>query len=140
EDRRAGAEVLPGQAVVRLAVEGGVAQHPVPADDQRGLLQDRAELRGVVTRADRDGGAGEEVAPGVAGAGELDPRRGALLGAGADEEIAGGVAALPARGIDRCLGLLPGQAAALGARGGLEEEQDELPFFSSRCAALQRVE
>jgi len=140
DDRRAGAEVLPGQAVVLLAVEGGVAQHAVPADEQRGLLQDRAELGGVVTRADREGGPGEEVAAGVAGDGELDPRLGALGRAGPDEEVAGGMAALQAGGIDGGLGLLPDQAAALGARGGLKKEQDELPFFSSRAAALQRVE
>jgi hypothetical protein len=45
------------------------------------------------------------------------------------------VAALQAGGIDGGLRLLADQAAARGARGGLEEEQDELPFFSSRCSA-----
>jgi hypothetical protein len=140
DDRGADAELLPGQAVVRLAVKGGVAQHAVPADNQRRLLQDRAELRGIVTGSDRDGGPGEEVAARVTSDGELDPGLGTVRGARADIEVAGGVAALQAGGIDGCLGLVPAQAAFLGARSGLEEEQDELPFFSSRCAALQRVE
>jgi hypothetical protein len=55
--------------------------------------------------------------------------------AGALEEVVGGVAAFQAGGIDGGLGLGPDQAALLGARGGLEEERDDLPFFSSRLAA-----
>ena len=140
DDGGAHAQVLPGEAVVLFAVEGRVAQHAVPADDQGRLLQHGPELRGVVTGADGDGGSGEEMAAGVAGDGELDEGVGALRGAGADIEVAGGVPALQAGGVDGRLGLGPDQAALLGARGGLEEEQDELPFFNSRCSALHRVE
>jgi hypothetical protein len=98
-------------------------------------LQDGAKLGGVVTRAEADGGRGEEVTGGVAADGELHPRLGAELLAGALEEVARGVAALQAGGIHGSLRLVPDQAAVLGAHGGLEEEQDELPFFNSRWAA-----
>jgi hypothetical protein len=60
---------------------------------------------------------------------------GRLLAAGPLEEVLGGVTALQAGGIDGGLRLVTDQAALLGARGGLEEEQDEVPFFKSRCSA-----
>jgi len=60
---------------------------------------------------------------------------GGLPPAGPCEEVAGGVTALQASSIDSGLRLVADQAALLGARGGLEEEQDDLPFFSSRLAA-----
>jgi hypothetical protein len=75
------------------------------------------------------------VAGGVAGDSELYPGLGAEPLAGPLEEVARGVVALQAGGIDGGLGLLLDQAALLGADGGLEEEQDELPFFRSRPAA-----
>jgi hypothetical protein len=42
------------------------------------------------------------------------------------------VSALQAGRIDRGRGFVADQAAGLSAHGGLEEEQDELPFFNSR--------
>jgi len=71
----------------------------------------------------------------IAGDGQLDPGLGAELAAGPLEEVAGSVSALQAGGINGSGGLGLDQAARLGARGGLEEEQDELPFFNSRWAA-----
>ena len=71
----------------------------------------------------------------VADDGELGPQPGAVLAAGALEEVLRGVAALQASGVDSRLGLSANQAALLGARGGLGKEQDELPFFKSRWAA-----
>jgi hypothetical protein len=67
--------------------------------------------------------------------GKLGPQTGSVLAASTLEEIAGGLPALQAGGIDGGLGLVADQAALLGARGGLEEEQDNLPFFNSRPAA-----
>jgi hypothetical protein len=58
-----------------------------------------------------------------------------VLAAGPLEEVLRGVAALQAGGVNGRLGLGADQAALLGARGGLEEEEDDLPFFSSRLAA-----
>jgi hypothetical protein len=120
DHRGAGAKVLARQPVVLLAVEGGVGQ---------------AELRGVIGRAQADGGRGEEVAARVADGGELGPQARGVLAAGALEEVAGGVLALQAGGVEGRLGLVTDQAAFFCARGGLEEEQDKLPFFNSRCAA-----
>jgi hypothetical protein len=75
------------------------------------------------------------VALGVADDSQLGPKPGAVLAAGALKEVLGGVAALQPGGVDGRLGLLTDQAALLGARGGPEEEADDLPFFSSRRAA-----
>jgi hypothetical protein len=75
------------------------------------------------------------VAGGVADHRELGPRAGAGLFAGPLEEVTGGVVTLQAGGVDGRLGLLVDQAALRGARGGLEEEADDLPFFRSRWAA-----
>src|SRR5262249_47414415 len=108
---------------------------PVVADRQRRLGHRRAELRRVVGRAEADGGPGEEVAAGVADDGQLGPQPGVVPAAGPLEEVARGVSALQAGGVDGGGRLLPDQAAAACARGGLVEEEDELPFFSSRLAA-----
>jgi hypothetical protein len=71
----------------------------------------------------------------IAGNGQLGPQPAVLLAAGTLEEVARRVAAVQAGGIDGGRRLVRDQATFLGARGGLEEEQDELPFFSSRWAA-----
>jgi hypothetical protein len=99
------------------------------------LLQGGAELRGVVAGSDRDGGRGEEMAGRIADDGQFRPGAAGQLRAGPLEEVLGGVAALQASGVDSGLGPLADQAALLGARGGLEEEADDFPFFSSRPAA-----
>jgi hypothetical protein len=132
---RADVQVLTAEAVVLFAVERRIGQHPMPGDSQGRLLHRGTELRGIVARAEGDGGGGEEVAAGVAGDGQLRPGEGGLLAAGPREEVVGSVAAFEAGGIDGRLGLLTDQAALLGARGGLEEERNGLPFFSSRRAA-----
>ncbi len=75
------------------------------------------------------------MAGGVADGGQFGPGAGQLLAAGALEEVLGGVAVLQAGGVDGGLQLVTDQAALLGARGGLEEEQDEVPFSQSRCSA-----
>jgi len=135
DGRRADVQVLPAEPVVLLAVERRVGEHPIPGHPQRRLEHRRPELRAVVARADRDGGGGEEVAGGVTGDRQLGPERGGLLFPGPREEVMGGVAALQAGGIDGRLGLGADQAARLGARGGLPEEGDDLPFFRSLLAA-----
>ena len=92
-------------------------------------------MRRVVGGAEADPRPGEEVAGRVAGDSQLGPQPGAVFAAGALEEVAGGVPALQAGGIDGRRRLGADQAALLGARGGAEEEGDERPFFSSRLAA-----
>lgn len=58
-----------------------------------------------------------------------------MLTSGVFEEVSGSVSAFHAGGIDGGGRLRADQAALACARGGLGEEQDELPFFSSRLAA-----
>lgn len=130
DHRRADAQVLPGEPVVALGVEGGVGQHPVPTDGEGRLGQDGAELRGVVGRAGGGGRPGEEVALSVDGGGQLGP--GGALGPGPAGEVPGGVPALQAGGINRRRGPLADQAAVGSGRGGAEEEDDEPPFSRSR--------
>lgn len=128
-------EILPGVAVVALGIEGGVGQHPVPSDGQGRLGHRRSELRGVVGRAGGDPRPGEEVAPGIHGDGELGPQPGRVFPPGPLEEVAGGVTALQAGPVDRGGRLRPDQAAIGCGRGGAQQEDDGLPFFSSRAAA-----
>jgi hypothetical protein len=116
DDRRADARVLTGQAVVLLAVEGGVGQHTGPVHPQRCLGHGRAELWRVVGRADADGGGGEEMAGHVAGGGQPHPGVGRLLVACPLEEVLRGVAALQASAIDGGLRFVTDEAAFLGAR------------------------
>jgi hypothetical protein len=75
------------------------------------------------------------VARRIAGDRQLGPQPGAVLAVGPLEEVAGGVPALQAGGIDGRRRLLADQTALSCARGGAVDEQDELPFFSSRLAA-----
>jgi hypothetical protein len=135
DDRGADAFVLAAVAVVLLAVEGRVRQHTVVADNQRRLRHRRAELGRVVGRSKTDGGRREEMASRVAGHGQLGPQPGVMLAACAFEEVSGSVPAFHAGGIDGGGRLLADQAALACVRGGLGEEQDERPFFSSRLAA-----
>lgn len=133
DDRRPDAPLVPGVGVVRLAVERGVGQQPVPAHGQGRQEQDGPELGGVVGRAGGHGGPGQEVAVGVAGDGELGP--GGVLGPGPAGEVPGRVPALQPGGIDGGGRPVADQAGLGCGRGGAEEEDDELPFFSSRCFA-----
>lgn len=134
------AQFFAAEPMVLFAIEGGIAQDTIPAHDERSLVEGRGKLRGIVTGAGADGSRREEMATGVADGGEFGPQPGAVLFAGALEEIRGGVLAFQARGVNGRLGPLVDQAAVLGAHGGLDEEENDLPLFKSRRSALQRVE
>src|SRR5258708_13952688 len=56
KDRAAHPQLLAAESVILFAVEGGIPQDPVPTHDQRGLLEGRGKLRGVVAGAGGDGG------------------------------------------------------------------------------------
>ena len=135
DDRGADAFVLAAVAVVLLTVEGRVRQHTVVADNQRRLRHRRAELRRVVGRSKADRGRREDMALRIAGHGQLGPQSGVMLAACTFEEVSGSVPAFHAGGIDGGGRLVADQAALACVRGGLGEEQDERPFFSSRLAA-----
>lgn len=135
DDRGPHPEILPGVSVVLLGIERGVGQHPVPGHDQRGLGHHGGELRGVVGRAGADPGPGQEVARGIDGNGELGPQSGGVLPPGSLEEVAGGVPALQPGPVHRGGRHRADQAAVRSGRGGAEQEDDEVPLFSSRCSA-----
>ena len=128
-------EFRPGVGVVGLGIVGGVGQHPIPGEGQGRPGQGRAELGGVVGRAGGDGRPGEEVAPGIAGDGELGPQPGRVLPTGPREEVPGRVPALQPGPIDGRGRRRADQAAVGCGRGGADEEDDDRPFFSSRAAA-----
>ena len=133
--RRADAQVFAAIAVTFLAIERCIREHPVVREPQRSLGHHRAELRRVVGRADTDPRRREEVAGRIAGYGQLRPQPGAMLTVSTLEEVAGGVPALHTGGIDSGRRLGVDQTALLCARGEAVEEQEKLPFFSSRLAA-----
>lgn len=128
-------EAFAAIAVMTFTIERGVGQHPIPGDGQRGLGHDRAQLRGIVGRAGGHGGPGEEVAPRIAGDGQLGPQPGGVLASGSLEEVARGASALQSGPIDRRCRRIGDQAAVLCGRGGTQKEDDVGPPFSSRCSA-----
>ena len=140
DDSRAHPQIFATQAMMLFAIEGGVAEDAVPTNEHACLFQSRGELGGIIARTRADGRRRPEVAGGVADDGELRPRAGRAFLAGSNEEVTGGVATVQARGINGCFGPLVDQAALLRAHGGHDEEESGLPFFKSRCSALQRVE
>jgi hypothetical protein len=126
---RAHAQFLAAVVVAVFAVERAVGQHPVVRHHQRRLGHHRTQLWRVVGRTQADGRAGQEVAGRLTGDGQLRPESGVGFTAGAFEEVAGGLAAVHAGGIDGGGRLVGDQAALLGADGGLQKEQDEFLFF-----------
>ncbi len=87
DDGRADSQILATEAMIFLAVEGGVAQDAVPRDDQRGLFHGRGKLRSIVARSGADRGRSEEMAAGVADDGQLRPQTRGVLLAGAGEVV-----------------------------------------------------
>ena len=140
DDGRAHPQIFATQAMILFAIEGSVAEDAVPANEQTGSFQRRSKLGGIIARTRAHGGRGQEMAGGVADDGEFRPRACRAFLAGPSEKIPGGVATVQARGINSCFGPLVDQAAVLGAHRGHDEEESGLPFFKSRCSALQRVE
>jgi len=140
DDGAPDAQRLTAKAMILFAVEGGIAQDAIPTHDERGLVERRGKLRGIVTRAGADGGRRKEMTAGITDDGEFGPQPGAVRFARTLEEIGRGVLTLQPGSVNRRLGPIVDQAAVLGAHGRLDEEKNDLPFFSSRCSALQRVE
>ena len=123
--RRADTQVFAAVAVTFLAVEGCVREHPVVLERQRSLRHDGAELRRVVGRADTDPRRREEVAGRIAGYGQLRPQPGAMFTVSTLKEVAGGVPALHAGGIDGGGRLGVDQTALLCLRGDAVKEEDQ---------------
>jgi hypothetical protein len=129
------AQLFAAKAMILFAVEGGITQDAIPADDERSLVEGRGKLGSVVAGAGADGSCREEMAAGVADHGEFGPQPSAVFLAGPLEEVGGGVLTLQARCVDGRFGPFVDQAAVLGAHGGLDEEENDRPFFKSRCSA-----
>jgi hypothetical protein len=124
---RADPQLLPRLSVVRFGVERGVGPHTVPKDQQGRQQQDRGELRGIVGRAEGDGGPGDEVGMGVDRGGQLGPGAGRVLALGAGDEVPRGVSAVESGGIDGDGRLLGDQFGFDSGRDGSLEEVDEDP-------------
>jgi hypothetical protein len=140
DHRRADAQILSRETVVGFGVERRVGQHPVPGQTQGGQEQNGSELRGVVGRAECDGGPGDEVGVRIDRSGQFRPTAGGVLALGAGDEVPRRVPAIQSGGIDGD-GRGFGDQAALGSgRNGAFEEVEEDPPFSSRPSALQTVE
>jgi len=135
DHRRADAQALAREPVVVLGVERGVGHHPVPEDQQGRQQQDRGKFRGIVARAGGDGDPGDEVRVRVDRGGQLGPTAGRLLGARTGDEVARGVAAVEAGGIDGDGGSFGDQLALDRGRNGAFEEVEEAPPFNSRSWA-----
>ena len=135
DHRRADPQLLAREPVVGFGVERGVGQHPVPNDQKGRQQQDRGKFRGVVGRADRDGGPGDEVRVRVAGDREFGPGAGGVLALGTGDEVARGVPAVEAGRIDGDGRLFGDQFRLDSGRDGAFEEVDEDPPFSSRASA-----
>lgn len=135
DHRRADPQLLPRLPVVRFGVECGIGQHPAPGDQQGREEQDRGELRGVVGRADGDGGPGNDVRVGVDGGGQLGPGPGRVLAPGSGDEVARRVPAIQAGRIDGDGGGFGDQFGFECGRDGAFEEGEEAPPFSSRPSA-----
>jgi hypothetical protein len=121
--------------VVVFGVERGVRQYTIPEDQQRRHQQNRGELRGVVGRTLGDDGPGDEVRVRVEGGGQLGPGTRGVLALRTGNEVAGGVAAIQAGGINSRGRLFGDQFGLDCGRDGAFEEVEEGPPFKSRASA-----
>jgi len=136
DGREGDPEVLAAEAVVVLAVEGGVGQHPSQRDTACSLPHDGRELGRVVGRAEGDRGTGDQVGGVVAEHGQLripQAPEGAL--AAAAHEVGADVARLEAGGVHGPVAGSVDQAACAGSGEDDIQEAIERPPFRSRCSA-----
>lgn len=116
-DHRGGdAESLSAEAMIVLAVVGGVGQKPIPAHVAGGLDHGFGELGGVVGGTSAGNDTGNQVGSGVTDDGQLGPAQATeALVALALHVIGTGVPGLKTCGVDGALGTLVDQAQAVGA-------------------------
>ena len=136
DHRGADAESLSAEAMIVLAVVGGVGQKPIPAHVAGGLEHGFGELRGVVRGTSAGNGARNQVGPGVTNDGQLGPAKAAEMPVALALHVVGaGVPGLKTRGVNGALGTLVDQAQAVGAPECGCKQLLESPFFSSRFSA-----
>lgn len=136
DSRERDAEVVATEAVVVLAVEGGVGEDAGQLDAPHGPSHNRRQLRRVVGRSPGDRGRGDEVSRIVAADRQLGPAASPMgTSAASPDEVGADVAGLEARGVHGAVGGSIDQAACAGSGEDDIQETIERPPFRSRCSA-----
>jgi len=135
-DRGADAELLSAEAVVMLAIVGGVSQQPVEGNLLGRQDHGGGELRGVVAGASTDHGAREQMGSGVATHSQLGPASTAEGFVPLPVDVVGaGISALQPGRVERPFGTLVDQAEGVGPLEDGPEHGLKSPFFSNRFSA-----
>ena len=135
-DRGADAELLSAQAVVMLAIVGGISQQAVEGNLLTRQDYGSGELRRIVAGTSTDHGAREQMGSGMATQGQLGP---ASTPEGPVtlplDVVRAGMPALQAGGVQCPFGTLIDQAEGVGPLENAPEHRLKSPFFSSLFSA-----
>jgi len=136
DHRGADAESFSAEAMIVLAVVGGVGQKPIPAHVAGSLDHGFGELWGVVGRTSAGDDTRNQVGSGVTNDGQLGPAKAPEVPVAlALHVVEARVPGLKTCGVNGALGMLVDQAQAHGAPECGCKEPLESPFFSSRLSA-----
>jgi len=136
DHRGADAELLSAEAMIVLAVVGGIGKKPVPAHVASSLDHGFGELWGVVGRTSAGNDTRNQVGSGVTDDGQLGPAKAPEVPVALALHVVGaGVSGLKTCGVNGPLRTLVDQAQAVGAPECGCKEPLESPFFSSRFSA-----
>lgn len=135
-DRGADAELLSAEAVVMLAIVGGISQQAVEGNVLGRQDHGWAELRGVVAGTSTDHGAREQMGAGMATHSQLGPAAPAEGPVPLPVDVVrAGMSALQAGRVQCPFGTLIDQAEGVGPLENGPEHRLKSPFFSSRFSA-----
>lgn len=135
-DRGADAELLSAQAVVMLAIVGGISQQAVEGNVLGRQDHGCAELRGVVAGTSTDHRAREQMGARMATYSQLRPAAPAEGPVTLPVDVVqAGMSALQAGRVERPFGTLIDQAEGVGPLENASEQRLKSPFFSSRFSA-----
>lgn len=135
-DRAADSELLSAEAVVMLAIVGGISQQAVEGNVLGRQDHGWGELRGVVAGTSIDHGAREQMGAGVATQSQLGPAAAAEGPVTLPLDVVrAGMSALQAGRVECPFGTLIDQAEGVGPLENRPEHRLKSPFFSSRFSA-----
>ena len=133
DDRRADSEPFSTEAVVVLAVVGGISDQAVKGNVQGRLRHGLGKLRRIVAGSSTDHRGSKQMAAGVTYDGHLGPASASeAFVAPALNLIGTGVSALRTAGVDGPFRALIDQADGAGVVENGSQELLESPFFSRR--------